>query len=303
MSGYSMFTHEEALEFLTNQLGVADAQDRLSWDRRTLLDEITTNLQIRLPFTNLGLMSIERDERRRPNLGEIKRDVLSGKGGLCYHLNVANFYILKALGFNVVLASAAIPVWKTHIIVYVHNVEKTGDTFLAEAGVGYPTFRAICLDHDETPTFRDSFLEYKYIKRDGKLLRLHRQGDLGGGRSLKPVCIDGWRVVYTADLKGTSNIEEFYPKFDQMYIYHLQAQDPLITQFHAVFRLVQFPEKRAVIISNQKLILEKDNGLLETEVLEDGDDAILRAVRRYFPAIPEDMATRALANWRRTLQA
>ena len=63
MSGYSMFTHEEALEFLTNQLGVAAAQDRLSWGRRTLLDEITTNLQIRLPFTNLGLMSIERDER------------------------------------------------------------------------------------------------------------------------------------------------------------------------------------------------------------------------------------------------
>ena len=142
--------------------------------------------------------------------------MISGIGGLCYSLNVANFFILKALGFDALLAAAAIGGRNSHVTVYVQNVERTGDTFLAEASVGYPSFRAVCLDREETPVFRDSFLEYKYMRRDGKLLRLHRQGDLGGRRNVQHAYIDGWRVAYTAELKGTVNVEEFYPQFDMV---------------------------------------------------------------------------------------
>ncbi|RUS68546.1 hypothetical protein EGW08_023692 [Elysia chlorotica] len=303
MSDYCMFTKKEALQFARDRLGVVKLDQRLATDRRGALDDITTAFQTRLPFNNLSLMSAARDDRRvwrRPTLEEIKQDILSGIGGLCFSLNVANFFILKALGFNVLLASATIAGRETHVTVYAQNVERAGDTYLAEASVGYPTFRAICLDCEESPVYRDSFLEYKYMKRDGKLLRLHRHGDLGCWRNVEPVLIDGWRVVYTAQLHGTANVEEFYPKFDKLYVYRLQAKDPLITQFHAVFRLVQSPGNRAVMISNRKLILENENGSLETIPLDGGDEEILAAVRRYFPGIPAEMARRALGNWRCT---
>ena len=152
----------------------------------------------------------------------MKADVISGAGGLCYNLNVTTFYLLKALGFDVVLVhgtcTSTVIFPNNHILIHVRNVEKTGDTFLLETAVGFPTFRAISLDFErESPIYRDSFLEYKYMKHEGKLLRMQRHGDRFPRNNLPEgvvFIVDGWRRMYFSEMSGTTNIEEFYSDFD-----------------------------------------------------------------------------------------
>ena len=155
-------------------------------------------------------------------MDEIKADIVSGAGGLCYNINVATFYLLKALGFDVVLVhgtcTSSVMFLNNHVNVHVRNVEKTGDVFLVETAFGFPTFRAISLDFEkESPAYRDSFLEYKYIKHEGKLLRMHRHGDQAPKGNLPEgvlFMLDGWRRFYFTDTSGTTNIEDFYSDFD-----------------------------------------------------------------------------------------
>ncbi|GFN92852.1 arylamine n-acetyltransferase, partial [Plakobranchus ocellatus] len=301
MADYQMFTKEEALKFLESRLGVKNVQKRRISNPQTLLDDITTSIQAHIPFNNMSLMSIAPEKRRKPTLEEIKESVVSRTGGLCYVLNVALFYILKALGYDVVLVLSNVNFpRRTHILVYARNVNKEGDVFLIDSGFGYPIFRAISLDFEkESPEFTDSFLEYKYMKKDKKILRLHRNGDLGQGSAARPVYIDGWRVAYVADCYGTANIEDFYLDYDEVYTFQIPMTKPFSTSFQTNFCLVQFPEKRAVIISNLKLMLENESGNLETMLIEGGDEGILSAVKRYFPVIPEEMARQAVAQWRK----
>ncbi|GFN90242.1 arylamine n-acetyltransferase 1-like [Plakobranchus ocellatus] len=300
MANYEMFTKEEALKFLESRLGVKDVQKRRISNPQTLLDDITTSIQAHIPFNNMSLMSIAPEKRRRPTLEEIKESVVSGTGGLCYVLNVALFCILKALGFDVVMASVNVFFPRNHILVYARDVNKEGDVFLIDSGFGYPTFRAISLDFEkESPEFTDSFIEYKYMKKDKKILRLHRNGDFGQRSAARPVYIDGWRVAYVARCYGTANIEDFYLDYDEVYTFQSPIRKPFKTSFQTNFRLVQFPEKRAVIISNLKLMLENESGNLETILMEGGDEGILSAVRRYFPVIPEEMARQAVSQWRK----
>ena len=146
---------------------------------------------------------------------ETKSAIISKAGGLCVNLNVAVFYLLRAIGFDVVLVhgkctSSTVGV---HVGVYARDVETPGDTFLVEAGMGLPTFRTIKLDFEtESPVFRDSFLEYKYIWHGGKLLRMHGRGDPAPLSNLPDgvlFTLDGWRRFSFSDASGTTNVEEF----------------------------------------------------------------------------------------------
>ena len=164
--------------------------------------------------------------RRRPTLEEIKADILSGAGGVCYNLNTATFYLLKALGFDVVLVRAKVlsTVMRpsNHIIVHARNVEKPGDAFLVDIGTGFPTFRAISLDFEkESPVYRGSFHEYKFIRHEGKILRMHRDGNQSSRGHLFGIefhIVDGWFCFFLSETSGTTNIEEFYTDFDEVFI-------------------------------------------------------------------------------------
>ncbi|GFO46835.1 arylamine n-acetyltransferase [Plakobranchus ocellatus] len=219
-----MFTPDEALSFVTEKLGVKSAQARMTSDRKNLLDEVVTAVQTELPFSNINLLRVSTESRCRPSLEEIKADIISGVGGLCYNLNVATFFLLKALGYDSVLVhgtcTSSVIFPNNHINVLVSNVEKLGDKFLVETAFGFPTFRAINLNFEkESPVFRDSFLEYKYMKHEGQILRMHRQGDLAPRSNLPEgvlFVLDGWRRFYFCDTSGTTNIEEFYADFDEV---------------------------------------------------------------------------------------
>ncbi|BFZ20185.1 hypothetical protein BsWGS_23224 [Bradybaena similaris] len=301
-----MFTREEAVKFLTENLNIPNVEQRLKSDRKNLLDEIATNIQTHLPFQNLKLLSEVPEKRHRPSLDEIKADLMSGIGGLCFNLNIATYFLLKAAGFKASLAhgtcTSSVIFPDNHVVVYVEDVETSGDKFLVEVGFGFPTFRAVSLNFEhESPAFTDSFIEYKYIKYQGKILRMHRKGDLVKSQGPSSVdglhfVIDGWRRFYSADTEGTDNVEEFYPPFEQVFT------NAKASPFHASFRVICFPNKKAVMVINEKTLIENDNGELVPEAIQSGDDGIIQAVKHHFPIIPEDLARRALKNWRQTVQ-
>ena len=93
------------------------------------------------------------------------------------------------------------------MFVYVYDLYKTGDQHIVEVGFGFPTLRAVNVDFEvESPVFVDSFLEYKYVKHEGKILRMHRKGCLvresRRKNSVTDFYIGEWRRFYIADLEG-----------------------------------------------------------------------------------------------------
>lgn len=297
-----MFTQREAVTLLEDHWGVQNVEKRLKDDRHSLLDDIVTSVQAKVPFQNLSLMAVPTSERKRPTRCEIKRDCISGLGGICYTVNNFTFNLLKALTYDVALCNATctakIKTENNHIFVLVRNLDRPGDSFLVETGLGFPTFKAINLDFDkESPVFEDSFLEYQYIKYDNLLLRMHRKGDTAPRPNPPRPEVDfyqgEWRRFYYSDLKPVTNVEEFDKYFDEIYT------NTAATSFHKFPRVTWFPHKRACILSAGRLTLEQDGGEMVVQTYDDDDDSVLHHHRQHFPQISAEVVLGAYREWRR----
>ncbi|XP_046857547.1 uncharacterized protein LOC124450944 [Xenia sp. Carnegie-2017] len=113
---------------------------------------------------------------------QMKEMCFYGEGGLCYVIAYFCWMLFGALGFSVRLISSTVTSTKSymdnHAIVLIHGLVYETDIHLVDCGSGYPTFRAVSLNFsNESPVFKDGFLEYKFIRHDGKILRMHGKGD------------------------------------------------------------------------------------------------------------------------------
>ncbi len=192
--------------------------------------------------------------------------------------------LFKALGFSVrmlpsvVTGSHSAP--NNHVLLLINGLENGTDVHLVDCGTGFPTFRTISLNFsEESPIFMDSFLEYKYINLDGKILRMHGKGDRFK-RNNPP--IEGldffmchWRRFYSFD-PDERLCDPHKPAED---VYRTVADG--LTTFTSSLRAVWFPTKRAVAIANNKLIVENEAGELVTTVLK-SDEEILKAYQFIF---------------------
>ncbi|KAK7478436.1 hypothetical protein BaRGS_00030282 [Batillaria attramentaria] len=294
----AMFTKQEAVEFLQMKWGVERVEERLLNDRRNLLEEVTVLIQTQVPFQSITLMATPPEQRRRPSVETIKRECMAGIGGLCYNLNVFGWGLLKALGYSVQLCPATCTSTVTspdnHVVILLNNLENDGDLHLLEFGVGFPTFRAVSLNFEqESPVFVDSFLEYKYIRHKGQFLRMHGKGDVMK-RNNPPIegldfIVDRWRRFYYFTIRPTDNLSDFDASFDRVFAV------PCVTPFDRSPRALCFPGKRAVILVNNRLMLEH-NGELHTTVLE-GDEDIVAKYRQHFPIFSEEMVCKAIKQW------
>lgn len=294
-----MFTKEGAVSFLQTAWGVKRVEDRLLNDRKALLEEIATLIQVKVPFQSVTFMAIPPAERKRPSVTTIKEECMAGVGGLCYNLNVFTWGLLKGLGFSAQLCPATctstISSPDNHVFILISDLEKKGDLHLVECGSGFPTFRVISLNfEEESPVYVDSFLEYKYIRHDGQFLRMHGEGDRIK-RNDPP--IDGldfflgkWRRFYFFTLRPQESLSYFDAEFDKVFTV------PLSTPFDHSPRALCFPDQRAVILVNNRQMVEGEGGQLETTVLE-GDDQIVDSYRHYFPVLGDDTVRRALQQW------
>ena len=58
-----MFTQDEAVSFVTDKLKVLNSRERMTSDRRNLLDEIVVAMQTELPFQNVHLLRSSPENR------------------------------------------------------------------------------------------------------------------------------------------------------------------------------------------------------------------------------------------------
>lgn len=300
-----MFSKQEAVSFLETSLGVEHVEHRLQSDRKNLLDEIIITIQGKIPFQSLTLMAVPPGERSRPNVEAIKAECMAGIGGLCYNLNVFTWGLLKGLGYFAQLCPAtctsSVTSPNNHLLVLVHDLQNRGDVHLVECGFGFPTFRAVPLDFEsESPVYVDSFLEYKYVKINDQYLRMHGKGDMIKRNDPPVEGLDffqgHWRRFYFFSLRPADCLDVFNETFDRCFTV------PRATPFDHSPRALWFPGKRAVIVVNDKLMLEGDGGVLETSILA-GDEEIIQCFRRHFPQISEVIVRNAVSEWRRLLQS
>ena len=297
-----MFTFKEAVELLRDAWEVKDVERRLKNDRKKLADEIVQVIHENVAFQNVILLSS--DINKLPTYAEIKERCISGVGGLCCDIAPFTWSLFKALGFSVRMVSSVVTSILTapnnHVLLLIDGLENETDVHLVDCGTGFPNFRTISLNFpDQSPTFIDGFLEYKYIHLDGKMLRMHGKGD-SIRRNNPPIegldfIIGHWRRFYSFDPAERPRDPDKPAKDVYGTIFAGR------TTFTSSLRAVWFPRKRAVAIANNKLIVENDAGELVTTLLK-SDEEILEAFQVHFPQLKYETVKRAIAQWRRMSQ-
>lgn len=162
-----------------------DVELELQTDRESFLNKLILSIHERVPFHLLSIHKLHQflpKGQMIPNLEEINKVCISGEGGSCGVLGTFTWGLLKALGYSSYLCGSTVTRPDSifcHLLVIVKDLVNRGDIHYVECGSGFPTFKAISLNFDqESPIFNDSYLEYKLIKRDGKILRMHGDGDV-----------------------------------------------------------------------------------------------------------------------------
>ena len=195
-----MLNFKEAVHFLSTVLGVQYQEEKKQNDPLGFLNEIIHAFHLNVPFQSITLMSKPTHLRNKPTLEEIKEDVMSKRGGLCYTLNSFMKYLLEALGYKAYHVTSHINAPNAPDTSHLATVvEIQTIKYLVDVGIGYPTFEAIPLNFEkESPIYQESFLEYKFTRGGpDRFTRMHKKVN---GYEFVP-SDDLWTVIYTVDIR------------------------------------------------------------------------------------------------------
>ena len=275
-----MFTRERAVKFLTEVLDLPNPEQLLRGDRLEALSVIFESYLEHIPFQCLTLMAESPSNRRRPTIEESIAEVETGKGGLCYSINVFLKVLLDALGYSTYHTKGLCMGVATHCIVVAKDVVVPGDKYLVDAGTGFPATITALDFEKESQVYEDCFLKYKFVWEDGILKRSHLRGERQGECR--------WETFCTSDMVP-KDLSDFEAGMSQVYT------EPDRTPFHTSMRAIGFPNKKAVCICDMKLLKEDDSHKMQETKLSSKEE-FLDTVRKYFPLLVED-AKKALTNW------
>jgi hypothetical protein len=297
-----MLTKTEAIEFLQNDWKIEDVERQLQNDRENFLNKLIVTAHEMVPFQVLFLRKlafIPSEERKLPTVEEIDHMCMSGDGGNCTVINMFMSRLLKALGYSafVCLSIVTNHTFNPHLIVIIKDLVNTGDLHLVDCGLGLPSFRAISLNfNEESPIYRDSFLEYKFIKLDGKVLRMHGDGDSVVHNDPPVEGLDfirgKWRRFYefTIETLGCENLEALGPVV-AIAKYCLPKYKP---------RAARFPGGKAILLNEGNILsIEQEDKTLKTVTLQSKEEA-LQVFKSYFPSISEDLVQQAYSTWQKS---
>ena len=294
-----MLTRNDAVQFLENSWGINDVESQLKTDREMFLNRLIRIMHERVPFQLLSALRdlsliLNKEKRMVYTIKEINEMCMSGLGGNCGVLNTFTWQILKSLGYSAHLCGCIIPntIISTHLAVIVKDLVNPGDVHLVECGCGQPTFQAISLNfNEESPIFQESFLEYKYIKHDGKLCRMHGKGDLVK-RNDPPIegvdfIIGKWRRFYEFSLENfeRETLKRLGDYFD------VRCAPKNFPPRAAIY----LKGKAVIIVGNNLFIEQEDKTLKKTKL--GSDDEIMKAYQDYFPTIDQNLVSLALSTW------
>uniref|UniRef100_A0A0B7B5C2 arylamine N-acetyltransferase n=1 Tax=Arion vulgaris TaxID=1028688 RepID=A0A0B7B5C2_9EUPU len=177
-----LLTKEEGLQYLQNVLRIPISEvpnfSEKSVSAETKLSFLETLLRAFLahvPFQSIYLMSHDINNRRRPTWDEIKRDILSGRGGLCYSVNAFMYALLASLELNAGMTFCTFNTGANcpdnHLLVLLHDLVAPGSLHLVDVGLGYFVPHALSLDFtNESQEYTDSFMTYKLCKESESVI-------------------------------------------------------------------------------------------------------------------------------------
>lgn len=292
----SAFSAEEAERFLQD-IGVSEVHG----NRLKLLNDIVFKLA-GMPFQNVSMLATKPDERQPLSLQQAVVAMTQGYSGLCFTKHVFAKQLLEALGFEISMLAASVTRPGNHVLLLARCVVHMGDRYLVEVGCGYPSFAAVPLNFDddddfESEHYKESYLEFRYLKRKGErlVIRQHREGD-----PCRPIVNDslgrhgetpeGWRRFYDFFLDQTNAMEVLATGLFE--ICHVYEQSPFLQSL----RLVRWTHAKMVAVKNDVLIVEEDTGKLERHALADAS-AMRGAILQHFPEIPMQSVDVALDYW------
>ncbi len=291
-----MLTRKEAVQFLQNSWTMNDVELQLKADRVMFLNKLIKTIHEKVPFQLLSAfkdLSLLQNKQKLMTYTtkDINKMCMSGLGGNCGLINAFTWNLLKVLGYSAHFCGTIVTptaVDNVHLALIVKDLVNTGDIHLVDCGVGLPTFTAISLNfNEESHIFEESFLEYKYIKYGGKILRMHGKGDLVR-RNDPPVegldfILGKWRRFYEFTL------EDFERKtLDRLGDYFDARHAPK----NMLPRAARYPGSKAVIILGNSLFTEQEDKTLKKTELR-SDDEVMKAYQDYFPSIGQNLVALA----------
>ena len=291
-----MLTRNEAVQFLQNSWKMNDVELQLKADKVIFLNRFIRTMYGKVPFQLLtaseaisSMLNKQKDEAY--TLKKVNEMCMSSLGGGCNVMATFTWQLLSVLGYSAHLCRVLITSSGTniHLAVIVKDLVNSGDIHMVDCGLGQPSFSAISLNfNEESPIFRESYLEYKYIKHEGKILRMHGNGDLVKRNDPLKEGVDfiigKWRRFYEFSL------EDFERKALEGLGDHFDVR--CVPLHVPVRRAAIFPDGKAFIIVGNNLFIEgKDKTLKKIKLAT--DDEIMKAYQDHFPSIDQNLVSLA----------
>ena len=285
-------TKQEAYNFLKDILLISDPESKMTEDPIAFLDLMMRKFHYHMPWSNIANVACPPNERHVPTLAEIKKDVSSGIGGMCFVLNIFGVSLLRTVGYEADIVTSDVgPIAFGHPVIVVYNLAGPESKHLVDFGSGGPQFSAISLDFEEfSPEYKESYLCYR-LKREGDaIIRQHRADTdpINVVPFFKDYTYDGWINYYVAHPNKPVEVEDF--KQTVVTPYTSTDCDPSYLTFVYTF---SFPNGRYVSIQNTTLLVEDEEGRMHKSYLRSRDE-IISSFARYFPHIPEKLLETAL---------
>lgn len=283
-------TREEALCFLRDALQMDSVDTKLKTDKIAFLAELIKAIGHHIPYQTVTGLSTPHEDRRLPTATDIKKDLTSKVGGLCYQLNVFGWMLLRALGFDALLVVGDCLTYKgIHIVVIINNVTEQGSRHIFDVGMGFPILQLIPLDFEqESPEYSDSYMRYRFVRQGDEVLIFQLSVDTNPSEvaTHREYIQDGWISFMFIHLDQPVSVP-FSP------MTRVFTDVDLGLFFLASLRCLAYPNGRMVCIQDSKLLLEDEEHRVQVSRFTSRDD-IVEAFARYFPQFPEDMVNTAI---------
>ena len=293
-------TPAEVKEFLEGALQMQNPLVKLQEDRVAFLDDVIYAFQERIPFQSVTAIATPRSERRRLTFEEIKTNILTRLGGLCFESNYFMKVLLERLGYDAHHVGFDVngkP--NNHLAIVVRSLSRPGDTYLVDVSCGYWMPGSIPLDFErESPVYCASSLPHKFVwGADGTVRWMHGvHGDVFQSATADPV--DGWRVFTMSRLEPRA-IEFFEGTMEN--IRTVESGPEALTPLLLTLRAMIFINGKMFAIKDATVLEEDETGKVHKKRLSSQEE-MLELFAIHFPQIPRETVLQALQTLGLTFQ-
>lgn len=190
-----------------------------------------------IPWQNITMVS--NGLNTFPSLEDVKRNMLSGYGGICLDINRFMFYFLKEIGFKVqYVLCGRNNVDKRHVSIV---VTIKSELYFVDFGDAQPYYEVIGLDDNRI--IKRDFIEYKIIKLDDEYNLYIRKNNK-------------WKIQYVFDLYSYEEVD-FLPIINKYY------SDVFYGPFWKAVHFAYYPNKKLRAIKGTTVLFEKEDGRIE----------------------------------------